>query len=180
SKAVREGPESVAISGSWPFIAGARLGRVMARGCGPGPARGIPDPQGPILRARSPAGVAALRHFRRTAPQRLLFEACALGPDRSGPPLKTIDQDLGTRRSAGCASRREPGRLKEGQAAVPSPCSAQQGAFMSSIAPDSRPRLILPALGKTYSSLFELAETILRVVAGGALVTHGYAKILSP
>lgn len=51
---------------------------------------------------------------------------------------------------------------------------------MSSIAPDSRPRLILPALGKTYSSLFELAETILRVVAGGALVTHGYAKILSP
>ena len=51
---------------------------------------------------------------------------------------------------------------------------------MSSMAPDSRPRLILPALGKTYSSLFELAETILRVVAGGALVTHGYAKILNP
>lgn len=51
---------------------------------------------------------------------------------------------------------------------------------MSSITPDSRPRLIVPALGKVYSGLFELAETILRVVAGGALVTHGYVKILDP
>lgn len=51
---------------------------------------------------------------------------------------------------------------------------------MSSISPDSRPRLILPGLGKIYAGLSELAETILRVVAGGALVTHGYTKILNP
>jgi putative oxidoreductase len=51
---------------------------------------------------------------------------------------------------------------------------------MSDITPDPRPRLIVPALGKVYSNLFELAETIMRLVAGGALVTHGYAKILNP
>jgi putative oxidoreductase len=43
-----------------------------------------------------------------------------------------------------------------------------------------RPALIVPALGKLYAGLYEIAETILRVVAGGALVTHGYGKILDP
>jgi len=43
-----------------------------------------------------------------------------------------------------------------------------------------RPRLIIPALGSIYRPLYELAETILRVVAGGALVTHGIVKIQNP
>jgi len=43
-----------------------------------------------------------------------------------------------------------------------------------------RPRLIIPALGKVYSGVWEAAETILRIVAGLALVTHGYGKILDP
>lgn len=46
--------------------------------------------------------------------------------------------------------------------------------------PIGRPRLIVPALGNLYSGAWEAAETILRVVAGLALVTHGYGKILDP
>lgn len=42
------------------------------------------------------------------------------------------------------------------------------------------PRLIIPALGGIYSALHEGAETLLRVVAGLALVTHGAPKILNP
>jgi putative oxidoreductase len=45
---------------------------------------------------------------------------------------------------------------------------------------DHRPALIVPALGRLYSGLSETTETILRVVAGGVLVTHGYDKILDP
>jgi len=45
--------------------------------------------------------------------------------------------------------------------------------------PSSR-RLIIPALGGLYSGLHDLAETILRVVAGLALVTHGASKIVNP
>lgn len=41
-------------------------------------------------------------------------------------------------------------------------------------------RLIIPALGGVYASLGDLSETILRVVAGLALVTHGYGKIMNP
>jgi putative oxidoreductase len=41
-------------------------------------------------------------------------------------------------------------------------------------------RLIIPALGPVYGSLGEFAETLLRVVAGLALVTHGFPKILNP
>ena len=44
----------------------------------------------------------------------------------------------------------------------------------------SRPRLMLPALGRFYSSLSEPVETTMRMIAGGALVTHGYSKILNP
>lgn len=46
--------------------------------------------------------------------------------------------------------------------------------------PTSNRRLFIPALGGLYSSLGEISETILRVVAGLALVTHGYGKILNP
>ena len=41
-------------------------------------------------------------------------------------------------------------------------------------------RLIIPALGGLYASLGEGAETLLRVVAGLALVTHGAGKIGDP
>ena len=43
-----------------------------------------------------------------------------------------------------------------------------------------RPRLIIPALGGLYAGLHDLAETVLRVVAGLALVTHGAGKITNP
>lgn len=45
---------------------------------------------------------------------------------------------------------------------------------------NARGRLFIPALGSVYASLHEVAETILRVVAGLALVTHGAAKIVDP
>ena len=41
-------------------------------------------------------------------------------------------------------------------------------------------RLVIPALGGIYASLREGAETLLRVVAGLALVTHGAGKIGDP
>ncbi|HUO81466.1 MAG TPA: DoxX family protein [Gammaproteobacteria bacterium] len=50
---------------------------------------------------------------------------------------------------------------------------------MSGNASDDR-RLIIPALGPAYASLAPIAETLLRVIAGLALVTHGYGKILEP
>ncbi len=44
----------------------------------------------------------------------------------------------------------------------------------------ARRRLIVPALGSLYSGLSEGVETLLRVVAGLALVTHGASKIANP
>ena len=41
-------------------------------------------------------------------------------------------------------------------------------------------RLVIPALGGIYASLREGVETLLRVVAGLALVTHGAGKIGDP
>lgn len=41
-------------------------------------------------------------------------------------------------------------------------------------------RLFIPALRGLYSNLHESAETILRIVAGGALVIHGLGKISDP
>lgn len=41
-------------------------------------------------------------------------------------------------------------------------------------------RLFIPALGGLYACLHDSAETILRVVAGAALVTHGLGKIADP
>lgn len=51
---------------------------------------------------------------------------------------------------------------------------------MSNVSPTGRPRLIIPALGGLYSGLSETVETVLRVVAGVALVTHGFGKIQNP
>lgn len=48
-----------------------------------------------------------------------------------------------------------------------------------STAGTNRP-LIIPALGGLYANLNQLAETILRVVAGGLLVGHGFGKITDP
>jgi len=44
----------------------------------------------------------------------------------------------------------------------------------------SRERLIVPAVAPIYNSTHELVETILRVVAGVLLVTHGFGKITNP
>lgn len=44
----------------------------------------------------------------------------------------------------------------------------------------SQQRLIVPALGGLYSGLHETAETVLRVIAGLALVAHGAGKIVDP
>lgn len=51
---------------------------------------------------------------------------------------------------------------------------------MSDVTHGGPRRLIIPALGGFYSSLGELGETLLRVVAGLALVTHGAGKIADP
>ena len=49
------------------------------------------------------------------------------------------------------------------------------------IEPDFRNRgLILPFVRPLYTSLHEVAETVLRVVAGAALVTHGIGKVSDP
>lgn len=44
----------------------------------------------------------------------------------------------------------------------------------------SRPRPILPGLARLYLPLDTTVETVLRVVAGLLLVTHGYGKIINP
>ena len=44
----------------------------------------------------------------------------------------------------------------------------------------SRERLIVPAVAPIYNSTYELVETVLRVVAGVLLVTHGFGKITNP
>jgi len=51
---------------------------------------------------------------------------------------------------------------------------------MSDTISPARRRLIIPALGGLYSGLHEGVETLLRVVAGLALVTHGWPKIQNP
>lgn len=43
-----------------------------------------------------------------------------------------------------------------------------------------RHSLIIPALGGLYARLDAAAETMLRVVCGLALVTHGFPKIMNP
>jgi len=41
-------------------------------------------------------------------------------------------------------------------------------------------RLIIPPLGGLYAGLHDISETVLRVVAGGALAIHGFPKITNP
>ncbi|NPD14859.1 DoxX family protein [Xinfangfangia sp. D13-10-4-6] len=41
-------------------------------------------------------------------------------------------------------------------------------------------RLLIPALGGLWAGLHNFAETLLRVVAGGLLISHGWPKIQSP
>lgn len=45
---------------------------------------------------------------------------------------------------------------------------------------DHAQRLYIPALGGLYSPMGGIAYALLRVVAGLALVTHGFPKILDP
>lgn len=47
-------------------------------------------------------------------------------------------------------------------------------------ATDRQRTLIVPPLRTVYAGLNELVETVLRVVAGLALVTHGWGKIQNP
>lgn len=51
---------------------------------------------------------------------------------------------------------------------------------MTVTTPPAGRRLFIPALGRLYASLHDSAETLLRVVAGAALVTHGATKIVNP
>ena len=44
----------------------------------------------------------------------------------------------------------------------------------------SRGRLIIPALGRLYSSLHDAGETLLRIVAGAFFTIHGSQKITNP
>lgn len=47
-------------------------------------------------------------------------------------------------------------------------------------ADSGRPPLVIPALGGLYRALWAPAETLLRLIAGGVLVTHGWPKIQEP
>ncbi|MER8720481.1 DoxX family protein [Mesorhizobium sp. M0999] len=51
---------------------------------------------------------------------------------------------------------------------------------MSATSDASRGKLIVPVFGRLYSSLYDGAETLLRVVAGGFLTIHGSQKITNP
>lgn len=46
--------------------------------------------------------------------------------------------------------------------------------------PVDRNRLVFPGMAPLYANGGEIAETILRVLAGALLVTHGYGKIIDP
>lgn len=46
--------------------------------------------------------------------------------------------------------------------------------------PVDRNRLIVPQVAPLYGASHEAVETLLRVVAGLLLVTHGYGKIVNP
>ena len=46
--------------------------------------------------------------------------------------------------------------------------------------PPVRQQLVVPAMGGVYARLHELVETVLRVVAGVALIVHGSGKITNP
>lgn len=50
----------------------------------------------------------------------------------------------------------------------------------SSTEPTRKNKLFIPSLGSVYTALDEIAETLLRVIAGGALAIHGSQKIVNP
>ena len=56
----------------------------------------------------------------------------------------------------------------------------QQETTLTDANASSNKRLIVSALGSLYATLHDGVETLLRVVAGLALVTHGAAKIVDP
>ena len=51
---------------------------------------------------------------------------------------------------------------------------------MNDVSSIRSPRLIITPLAGLYAKLHDGAETVLRVAAGLALVTHGYGKVLDP
>ena len=53
-------------------------------------------------------------------------------------------------------------------------------ATLAPIAPADRPRLLFPTLAGLYASLAPLSVVLMRVIAGGALVVHGWPKIQDP
>ena len=44
----------------------------------------------------------------------------------------------------------------------------------------SNTRLIIPALAPLYAKLTPVMETVMRVLAGGIMVTHGWPKVQAP
>ena len=53
-------------------------------------------------------------------------------------------------------------------------------ATLAPIAPTARQQLIFPLLGRFYDTLAPLSVFLMRVVAGGLLVVHGWPKIQEP
>jgi len=53
-------------------------------------------------------------------------------------------------------------------------------ATLAPIAPTARQQLIFPLLGRFYDTLAPLSVFLMRVVAGGTLVLHGWPKIQDP
>ncbi|TPM27476.1 DoxX family protein [Mesorhizobium sp. B2-3-4] len=51
---------------------------------------------------------------------------------------------------------------------------------MSTTTDASHGKLIIPALGRLYSSLHDVGETVMRAVAGIFLTVHGSQKIVNP
>ena len=53
-------------------------------------------------------------------------------------------------------------------------------ARLAPIAPLARPQLMFPLFGRVYETLMPLSVFLMRVVAGGTLVLHGWPKIQDP
>ena len=53
-------------------------------------------------------------------------------------------------------------------------------ATLAPIGPTTRQQLIFPLLGRFYDALAPLSVFLMRVIAGGTLVVHGWPKIQDP
>ncbi|HEY8243282.1 MAG TPA: DoxX family protein [Casimicrobiaceae bacterium] len=53
-------------------------------------------------------------------------------------------------------------------------------ATLAPIGPTARPRLLFPLFGRVYDTLAPLSVCLMRVIAGGTLVLHGWPKIQEP